>query len=106
MIGIPATASTINDTIRKIMLYLIVDFIVTYPGPKNNGEGTAADGVNVASAAANAITIPSTRDARVHTIKFSVEIVDDVVVKVSSTADHLTFIIFFGKLFKICCSVF
>ena len=38
---------------------MIVDFIVTYPGPKNNGEGTAADGVNVASAAANAITIPN-----------------------------------------------
>ena len=39
---------TKKEITTKIVVYFTVVFIVTCPGPKNSGEGTAADGVTAA----------------------------------------------------------
>lgn len=55
-IGIMITNTT-KDAITNIRLYFNVFFIVIWPGPKNSGDGTAADGVHAAMDAANAMMI-------------------------------------------------
>ena len=37
-----------KEITTNIVVYFTVVFIVTWPGPKNSGEGTAADGVTAA----------------------------------------------------------
>ena len=52
----PAAIKATNEIATNIRLYFMVDFMFTYPGPKNRGDGTDAEGVQAASAAANAIS--------------------------------------------------